>query len=71
MTFEAVALRMLCGDLRGQGSDFDTGRADRRTRFQTANHGHRVAPAVGLGAEREWKVEVEVATWREHRREIE
>ena len=39
--------------------------------LQAADHRHRVAPAVGLGAQRKRKVEIEVAARREHRREIE
>ena len=68
---EAVALRMLTTHQLRKHADFGVRIGDRRAGLQPANHRHRVAPAIGLRAEREWKVEVEAAARREDGREVE
>ena len=52
-------------------ADFGVRIGRRRAGLQPADHRHRVAPAIGLRAEREWKVEVEAAARREDGREVE
>ena len=67
------SLRSRCAarDLRGQDGQLGPRLAHRDARFETANDGDRVAPAVGFLAEGKGKIQIDVAAGSEDRGEIE
>jgi hypothetical protein len=71
MALKTVAFGMFCGDLTRDRPDFRLRAIRRHARRQSANHRHRVAPAIRLGTQREREIQIEVTARREHRGEIE
>ena len=63
-------LGMRLRDLGREDLQFRRGLLDQDARLQAAHDSHGVPPAVGLTAEREREVEIDMAARREHRGEV-
>ena len=57
-------------ELLGQDTRLCLCALDGNARFQASDDRQGVAPAIRLGGEREWKIEIDVTAWRENGREI-